>query len=416
MNNWHTQFNQHQLRKELDEINRLIDSASLKTSDPQVIENYERLVSVVKQFSVFILSLDPNLTSLTYLNELAEILSTLRVNLVVFLKDGNVNNLQVANNAADRITLKFPSFTISSTGSALIVAAEDFAKQTSGLLITLEGQAKKFSEQVKNIDLASKTIETKLGQQDQVIQQQKGRLDAAISQFQKQFSDSEADRRKQLEQNEQQHITQFNQFRDEITKQIKSLVDQKQSEVQSVLELFKKQAENAIKELESRKKQAADLVQVTANITVTGDYETLAAHERKSANFWRWVAIVSMLALVVSAILIIEVSISLATFDWKLMAFRYLNAIIFILPAAYAITESARHRKMEQRYRRMQLELASIDPFLESLPKDQRDGLKRTLAEKIFAQPESPEEKPAIGVKQAFGLVEKAVDNLTSRK
>jgi hypothetical protein len=123
-----------------------------------------------------------------------------------------------------------------------------------------------------------------------------------------------------------------------------------------------------------------------------------------------------MVALVVAAVLIIEMSIRVPTLDWKLIAFRYVNVIIFILPAAYAITESARHRKMEHRYRRMQLELASIDPFLESLPKEQRDGLKKTLAERIFAQPETPDERPAIGVKQAFGLIEKAVDNLTTRK
>jgi hypothetical protein len=416
MNNWQKQFDQHRLRKELDETNRLIDEGTLKTSDSQIIENYERLVSVVKQFSAFVLGLDPNLTSLAYLNELAELLSTLRANLAVFLKDGNVSNLQGANNVADLLTPKFPSFPISSTGSALTAAAADFAKQTSGLLITLEEKAKNFSEQVKSVVQTSKTIEQRLSQQEQVIQQQKGRLDEAISQFQKQFSDSEASRRKQVEQSEQKHTAQFNAFQEEITKQVKSLVDQKQSEVQAVLTQFRNQAEQTITELESRKKQAADLVQVTANITVTGDYETLAAHERTSANFWRWVAISSMIALVVAAILIIEVSIRLSTFDWKLMAFRYLNAIVFILPAAYAINESARHRKMEHRYRRMQLELASIDPFLESLPKEQRDGLKKTLAERIFAQPETPEEKPAIGVKQAFGLVEKAVDNLTSKK
>lgn len=79
------------------------------------------------------------------------------------------------------------------------------------------------------------------------------------------------------------------------------------------------------------------------------------------------------------------------------------------------MSESSHHRKAEQRYKRMQLELASIDPFLETLPKEKRDEIKKALADRMFAQSEPAEKEPAISVRKVFGLAEKAVESLGKR-
>jgi len=415
MNDWYTRYQRHRLKTELGEINKLIDGAALKTGDAQLIANYERLVSVVKQFSSFVEGLDPNLTTTAYLNTLAEPLPILRANLVSFLSTANASNLQAANNQADALTQHFPRLPIGTTVAALTTAASDFTKQTSNLLLTLQEQSKQQSEKVQQIVAAAASVAQKLTLQEKVIEDQKGRLDKAIADFQRQFSEAEGSRRKQIEETERKHNEQFAAFRDDIGKAIKAFTDQKQNDVGAILEQFKEQAKKAIAELDARKKQAADLVQVTANITVTGDYEKLAGQEKIAADYWRRVAIGFMTALVVAAAIILGLSFKENQFEWKMVIFRYATALILAFPAAYAMNESGHHRKMEQKYRRMQLELSSIDPFLESLPKDKRDDLKKALADRMFAQAEPVEKKPAIGAEKVLALAEKAIEGLSKK-
>ena len=55
--------------------------------------------------------------------------------------------------------------------------------------------------------------------------------------------------------------------------------------------------------------------------------------------------------------------------------------------AAYAGREAGTHRRREQFARKVQLELASIDAYLASLPKTEQDAIKAALADRLFGQP-----------------------------
>ena len=48
--------------------------------------------------------------------------------------------------------------------------------------------------------------------------------------------------------------------------------------------------------------------------------------------------------------------------------------------------ESSRHRTLENKNRRAELELASIDAYLESLPDEKRSEIKAALTDKFFGQ------------------------------
>jgi hypothetical protein len=79
--------------------------------------------------------------------------------------------------------------------------------------------------------------------------------------------------------------------------------------------------------------------------------------------------------------------------DWRLVTFRMAVTLILLVPAFYARSESEKHRKREQQARKMELELASIDPYLELLPPDKRVEIKGKLTERFFGQPEPTAEK-----------------------
>lgn len=78
--------------------------------------------------------------------------------------------------------------------------------------------------------------------------------------------------------------------------------------------------------------------------------------------------------------------------------------------------ESSKHREAATRNRKIELELASIEPFIEGLPDEEKVKLKSTLTAKYFGQKD--EEKPNKDVLPAAPLVEvlKAISRLIGTK
>jgi hypothetical protein len=58
--------------------------------------------------------------------------------------------------------------------------------------------------------------------------------------------------------------------------------------------------------------------------------------------------------------------------------------------ATYLIIQSAHHRERERRARKIELELASIDPYLSLMPPEVSVEVKTKLAEAWFGQPVVP--------------------------
>ena len=53
--------------------------------------------------------------------------------------------------------------------------------------------------------------------------------------------------------------------------------------------------------------------------------------------------------------------------------------------AGYAATQADRHERTQRRYRNMELELASITPYLHEFPDKEAQEIKKELAMKMFA-------------------------------
>lgn len=416
MNQWENQFKQHPVHTEMVELEKLIQNSAPPVPEDQQVDGYNRLLAVIQLAFSYLKSLSPYFTSRDILDKLHNAFANIRGQLTNYLKSKNAAHLTNANSHADQLLSIIPINDRIITQEGFTSLLNDLQRSINSLVISLTTTASEYSDSVKSLETKNENLQKRIDQQDSHTNAQKERIDKAIAEFQTQFSEADQARRKQIEETERQHNNQFATFRDDISNQIKSLIEQKQAEAITIFQSFKEEARKIVTELEAKRKEATNLLQVTANILVTGDYETLAGQERKAANSWRITAVCCMIGVAVAAALIVEMSLKDNTINWKMIIFRYATAAILLFPALYAMAESTHHRKMEHKYRRLQLELASIDPFLESLPKDKRDELKKTLADRIFAQPEPMEANESIGAKQLVGIVEKAVDNLTSKR
>ena len=103
--------------------------------------------------------------------------------------------------------------------------------------------------------------------------------------------------------------------------------------------------------------------------------------------------------------------------DWKLFAFRLGTTLVIAIPAVYAAQESSKHRQREQSNRRLHLELAAIDAYLELLPEEKRHEIKAALTDKFFGKEEKIIEDGSKNTNHALlKIIEEAVKNLTKSR
>ncbi|MBF9019039.1 hypothetical protein [Oceanispirochaeta sp. M2] len=135
--------------------------------------------------------------------------------------------------------------------------------------------------------------------------------------------------------------------------------------------------------LNNKNEEAIRLVGLVADSAITGNYQRIANENKISANRLRNTALALMAIL--SVLLVYAVwDISSTNFDWKRSLIRIIAAAALSYPATYAARESSKHRKIEIRNRRIELELASINPFIEFLEDANKKSIKEELVGKYF--------------------------------
>ncbi len=149
--------------------------------------------------------------------------------------------------------------------------------------------------------------------------------------------------------------------------------------------IFDSKSASIIEKLEQKLAEASKIVNIVGNIGVTGNYQNIANEHKKSANLFRWVALAFMV--IMSGLLIYSIiELGNANFNLYKSLVRILAAAVLTYPAIYAARESSRHRNLETQNRNLELELASIGPFIELLPDDKKQSIKEGLVNKYFGK------------------------------
>lgn len=156
-----------------------------------------------------------------------------------------------------------------------------------------------------------------------------------------------------------------------------------------------------ISEIESKKKEAASIVQSVGDILTTGTYKDTAESEARLANTFRLVTIVLFsigILIVVSNYAMHAIAAYNQTHfeetPWFLLS-RFATALAVALPALYTARESARHRTNADRARQRELELTTLGPFIELLPDLKKQEIRDRLTDRYFGGEVEKHEIPA---------------------
>lgn len=297
---------------------------------------------------------------------------------------------------------------------------EDFtqAEKTRSEEVTRKCQA--LTEQVETlVSDQEAAFERKSAQ----LKGQEEKVDAAIAKIRSQFAEEAEKRTSEFSESQKEMKTAFQETQTKHQEQTEKLLEdhrtsskgfflRAEEERRQEEAKFVSSSEEFMARLSEYKGQAEALVHVIGNTGMVGGYQRVANEERDTARRWHWIAGGSMIGLVGFAIYAFVLTLH-SGFTWGLFAGRAFVAVTFGILSTYAAREAEKHNEIERRNRRMELELASINPYLAELPTALQQEIKQNLAERLFGQKDIEETKPsATSAGTALDIVKVALENL----
>lgn len=376
MSQWVGRFEEHaahvQLQNYKEKLNE-IEAQNAEEPSPEVTEHIERLKYVGNQVETVFSILDPFLAPVGPLDNINQQLAQAIAQCSQFQENGNIGHLTNANNNADAVLVQLntlPSIRNMEDLESLNEAIVSLRRSVGQHNRYVSDEHKGIQSQIGKAKEELETLETNISTNET-------RVDEVVSEFQRQFSESEERRRSESTKNEKEQESKFRDLQEKWSSEFKEFVENETT-----------QSNNHLKEISAHKERAQELIYVIANTGMVGGYQKIADDERKSAFRWQATAVGAFAGLIIFAVFAFAATLG-SDVSWQAFAARAFVAATFGLLAAYAARQADRHESVERSSRRLELALASIDPYLVNLPEDLQHQVKQELAMKFFG--EAPE-------------------------
>ena len=376
-------FQNHSVFEKLEQLNsRLSDKEAkekIELDKLSFFESVHKYISDRLKLTIPILAQEAELNALS--NEIESGLS--QINAYLGNKnEGHLNNAFNNFNTALTRTRNFPlPFAKNDFNFARAVANfQQLVKEKQEILEENNKVLQKEFEDFQN-DLVQKDVEIK--RLNKQLEQKEIEIQNLNSGFQTEFNNIKSKATQEFETDRKTFRTEVdadkNAFRTEVDQDKKAF----REEVESLKETIDTDTSDLIKNLTIRLEEAKKIVNVIGNVGVTGNYQIIANEHKATANIWRFIAI-SFMTLLSGLIVWSIIDLSSQDFNWIKSLIRVIAAAILSYPATYAAKESSKHRKLETINRTAELELASINPFIEILSEEKKQMIKEKLVEKYF--------------------------------
>lgn len=424
MSQWDDKFNEHAIHASIDNLSSRLEDKELISEDLNIIEIIDRIVQAKSYAELSLQNLIPALVNHAHLNKANSYLNSITSEVNSYISNKNIGHLNNTAAHIDNLMVQLNALPISKqdiTEQSFTASLVEYKKLTEKSFSELKKSKNELLESVKTITTDSAEQKDKLEELVAEIEKYDESIQTSLSSFNERFDQTEQQYSEKLDETTNNFENQYQRFSEEINEKLNANVVANEEKVEELLaehkEHFSEQTDNqkldaqaVLDELEEKKVEASNLLQIIGNIGITGNYKNIANNEKKAADNWRRIA----LGLMIGMVLIIGFTIFISAtngFDWKLALFRVGAAFVLAIPAAYAAKESAKHRSLENHNRRSELELASLDPYLEKLPKETRDKVKEELTKKFFGlnSTEQKVEEP-VSNKAIFDLLKTAID------
>ena len=342
---------------------------------------FSRIRTFIITLKSYIAETDPSIIHFGGLSQINQQLSGLVDQLNNYRANFNITNLGNALSNIDNAIGQLGTISLHASSKSQKMITEDlssFKKTISQYLKNIE---------VKYDELSTKylTIKSESDHLKKTIETQINRLDEAVSRYEKMFSESEDRRRNEFSSNLKDQLVRYEELKEEMKMKSNELIVNAKKNIENVESSTKKIVDELFIDLEDKKEQAENIVNAIASTGMTGGFQKVANNAEESKKRWQKLTVFSLAGLISFAIIAFFGTIE-PTFQLGKFGARAFVALSFAILAAYAAKQADKNSEIEKKNRKLELEFASIEPYLSKLPIDKQNLLKEKLAEKWFAQ------------------------------
>lgn len=395
------EFTSHIVFEKLEQFKQALDSDNAK--EKIGIEHFS-FFDMAYQFLIDRLKLTiPILVQRTELKALASEIEAGTVQINSYLGNNNAGHITNAKNSFNSALSRVRNFPM-----PLSKGDFNFSKVIAGFQKTVEDSYKSIDDENKKLQESLKTIQQDLEDKNKQVTDLQKQLVSKEIEIQNVLTKYNTD----FEAEKTKFNNNFDADRKSFKEQIESDKENYQKEFEEQKTDLENQTNQIIEQLQSKLDEAKKIVNIVGNVGVTGNYQNIANYHKRSANMFRWIGFTIMM--IMSGLLIWTIiDLSNESFDLYKSIVRIIATSILTYPAIYASKESSKHRTLETKNRNLELELASLGPFIELLPEDKKNIIKEELVHKYFGNGSSTDSEKESEDDVSISGLEKILKALT---
>lgn len=390
------QFESHELHGVLDQFDAAVNQKFKHKLDDVALDNIDRLNQASKFISSRLSKSSPILNPIAKLNNILKNVQASLNEVNQYSSNGNSGHLVNASNQIDAAITNTITLVILEEATATVSAKEaiSFKKLAEQVIFDLQSDSEKSKQETTKladtINSLNNDLENLKGQLKSLENTASSKLDEVEARYKAEETEREAG---------------YGGAEEERKQQFSNLIKE-----------LNNSSDNLLTALTSKKEEAERIVQLVGNVGLTGNYKGAGENEKTAADRMRTIALFCFLG----GFIVIGVTLFLSSVGefnpWQSL-FRLSAALFLLVPGTYAAKESTRHRMLENRHRRSELELATIDAYLDDLPDDERNKLKAELTGKFFGQQDIYEshEKSEVSSTSLVSLLKDAIQALSKK-
>ncbi len=213
---------------------------------------------------------------------------------------------------------------------------------------------------------------------------------------------------------EQKTVANFQTLQEEEKNKIQQLGDKQEESYSNKISEFENSAkqdfDNIKAEIEKKDEKISELIGLIGNKANIGEYKSNADKAHSERIKWQ---IATVIIFIVAFALMGLITLFTKNYNIATLA-RYIVSVILLGMSGYTGKQASNLRKDEVYYRKQQLELSSIDVYLDDIPQETKILIKKELSNKIFGQAgETYKSKYDDNTNETLDKVVKLVENLS---
>jgi hypothetical protein len=222
----------------------------------------------------------------------------------------------------------------------------------------------------------------KLNELTTSIDTQKSRIDTIVSDFQSQFLQNQTQRTEQFTTFLKESESEFNDIMENRDNSLKQQLIEQSDSFKSLTDDFKTKMQSELDQINAMNKEAEKILGIMSMKGLAQGYQKIANSEGWKAIVWNIISLSSLIGVLVFGYQFII--LHEGTMSWTTLISRIVLTGVGITLFTYCAKQAANHRTEERHNRRIELELASLDPYIKDLEPDKQKEVKQNLVEKYF--------------------------------